>query len=116
MSRSEHLGGEPGLRQVVLVEVDAEHAARAAPLHLDRIEAAIAADIEHALAGEIGRERVGEACPFDAGVIAQEMLRRRLHAVEVDVVEPGPSSATRRRISSGSKRARLMLVPASLAV
>jgi hypothetical protein len=30
-----HLGGEAGLLQVAVVEVDAEHAIGAAPLHLD---------------------------------------------------------------------------------
>ena len=45
---AEHLGGEARLREVILVEIDAEHALGAAPLHLDRVEAAIAADIEHA--------------------------------------------------------------------
>ena len=45
------LGGEARLRQIVLVEVDAEHALGAAPLHLHRVEAGVAADIEHRLAG-----------------------------------------------------------------
>ena len=55
------LGGEAGLREIVLVEIDAEHALGAAPLHLDRVEAAVAADIEHGLAGQVRRDRVGEA-------------------------------------------------------
>ena len=56
------LGGKARLRQVVVVEVDAEHPLGPAPLHLDRVEAAVAADIEHGLAGEI----LGIACakPF----------------------------------------------------
>ena len=62
-----HLGGEAGLRKVVVVEIDAEHARGAAPLHLDRVEAAIAADVEHALAAEIGRNGVGERRHFTAG-------------------------------------------------
>ena len=47
---SADLGGEPRLRQIVVVEVDAEHALGAAPLHLDRVEAGVAADVEHGLA------------------------------------------------------------------
>ena len=40
-------GGEARLRQVVLVEIDAEDARRAAPLHLHGMKPGIAADIEH---------------------------------------------------------------------
>ncbi len=54
-------GGEAGLRQVVVVEIDAEHPLGPAPFHLDRVEAAVAADVEHRLAGQIGRDRLCEA-------------------------------------------------------
>ena len=84
------LGGEAGLGQVVVVEVDAEHALGAAPLHLDRVEAAVAADVEHGLAGEVRRDRVGERSPLHRRVVAEEMVGRGRDAVEVDVVEPGP--------------------------
>ena len=50
MSTPQHLGGEARLREVVVVEVDAEHALGAAPLHLDGVEAGVAADVEHGLA------------------------------------------------------------------
>jgi hypothetical protein len=46
-----HLGGEAGLLQVAVVEIDTQHAVGAATFHLDGVEAAVAADIQHALAG-----------------------------------------------------------------
>jgi hypothetical protein len=85
-----HFGREARLREVALVEIDAEHARGAALLHLDRVEAAVAADVEHGLAREVLRDRVREAAPFDGGVVAEEMVRGGPGAVEVDVVEPGP--------------------------
>src|SRR5258706_7309373 len=71
-----HLGGEARLREVGVVAIDAEHAPGAAPLEFHRIEAGIAADIEHALVGEILRNGVREAAPLDRWVVAQEMIRR----------------------------------------
>ena len=61
------LGGEARLRQIVLVGVDAEHARGAAALHLHRVEAGVAADVEHGLAAQIGRDRVREARHFTRG-------------------------------------------------
>src|SRR4051812_19000664 len=49
----ELLARELRLRQVDRVMVHAEHADRAAPLHLERVEAAVAADVEHRLSGEV---------------------------------------------------------------
>jgi hypothetical protein len=43
------LGGEARLREVARVGVDPDDAGGAAPLHLDRIEARVAAHVEHAL-------------------------------------------------------------------
>ena len=47
------LGGEARLGEIIGVEVDADHPRGAAALHLQRIEAAVAADVEHGLASEI---------------------------------------------------------------
>ena len=55
------LGGETGLREVLRVGIDSDHARGAAPLHLEGIEAGIAADIEHGLAAEVGRDGVLES-------------------------------------------------------
>ena len=74
---------------VALVHVDAEHAGRAAPLHLAGVETGVAPDVEHALAGEV-RQGLRETLELKARVIAEIMVGRRRDAVaEIDVVEPG---------------------------
>ena len=80
---AERFAREPGLREIALVAVDAEHARRAAALHLDRIEAGVAADVEHALARKILRQMRREAAEFRAWIIAEEMVGRGPHAAEV---------------------------------
>src|SRR5690606_41637535 len=40
-------------------------------------------------AGEIVRQCAGELLPLEARVVAQEVIRRGLHAGQVEVVEPG---------------------------
>ncbi len=89
------LGGEARLGEVAFVGVDSHHAVRAAPLHLDRVEAGVAADIEHGLAAQVRRERVGEVTPLDGGVVAQEMVGRGLNPAQVEVVEPLAEVAVR---------------------
>ena len=82
------LGGEGGLGQIVGIGIDGHDPLGAAALHLDGVEAAVAADVEHGLAGEIGRDGVREALPFDVGIVAQEMLGRGPDAAQPHVVEP----------------------------
>jgi hypothetical protein len=82
------VGGEPRLCKVARVGVDAHHARRAAALHLETVESRVAPDVEHRLAGQIRGKRVREALPFDGGVIAEEVIRRRLDAAQIDVVKP----------------------------
>src|SRR5712671_2117602 len=65
----------------------------AAPLHLQRVESAVTADVEHRPPAQIGRDRVGEALPFDRRVIAEEMVGRGLDPAEIDIVKPGPELA-----------------------
>ena len=90
------LGGEACLGQIVLVEVDAEHARRAAPLHLDRVEAAVAADVEHGLAGEVLGQGLGEAAELHVGIIAEEMVRRGPDAAPRSMLwNQGPSASAR---------------------
>ncbi len=86
------LGGELRLVEIVLVEIDAEHPSGAAPLHLDGVEPAIAADVEHARAGKIGRQRMAELPPFVLRIVAEEMLGRGGDAAELDIVEPRPEA------------------------
>ena len=84
----QHFGGEARLRQVILVGVDTHHAVCAPALHLDGVKAGIAADVENGLSAEVLRNGVGEFLPFHAGIVAEEVIRRGLHAAEVEIVEP----------------------------
>src|SRR5205085_1225088 len=81
-------GGEAALFEIRLIAVDGYDARGAALLHLDRVEAGVAADIEHRLAGQVGRNGVREVLPFDVWIVAEKMVGRRLHAAEIDVVKP----------------------------
>src|SRR5438067_1273646 len=62
-----HLRRKSRLCEVPRVRIDAEYARGASPFHLQRIEAGIAADIEHGPAGQIG---------CNAGFYSLEMKRR----------------------------------------
>src|SRR5690606_3876051 len=85
---TEHLGRELSLREVARIGVDADDARGASALHLERVEPGVAADVEHALTGEIRRQRIGEALELRARVVAEEVLRSGLDAVEHEVVKP----------------------------
>src|SRR6185312_2988007 len=82
------VSGEARLLEIVLVGVEPEHPFGAAPLHLHGIEAGVAADIQHRLAGQVGWNDFGEAAPFHVGIVAEKMRRRRRHALEIEVVKP----------------------------
>ena len=59
------LGREPRLGQVALVAVDADDAVGAAALHLDRVKAGVAADVEHRLPAQVLRDGVREPLPLE---------------------------------------------------
>src|SRR5438128_3660170 len=84
----ERVSRELRLRQVMLVEINADHARGAAPFHLDAVEAGIATDVEHAFVTQVVRQCMLEALPFLPRVIAQEMRRRGFYPADVDVVKP----------------------------
>jgi hypothetical protein len=65
-----HLGGKAGLVQIVRVRIHGDYALGAAPLHLDRVEAGIAADVEDGPATQISGHRIGEAAPLHRRVVA----------------------------------------------
>src|SRR5205085_11979243 len=83
-----HFGREPSLREVALVAVDAHDAVGPAPLHLDGEEAGVATDVENGLAAQVPRDRVLDAAPEIARVVAEEVVRRGVHAAQIEVVEP----------------------------
>src|SRR5690606_35224568 len=88
-----HLGDfrrETCLRQIGIIEVEAENAFCAPPLHLDRVETGIAANVENRLSGEVGGYRILEFSPFHMRIVAEKMVRRSGDAIELDIVEPGP--------------------------
>lgn len=82
------LGREAGLREIAVTGVESDNLSRPAPLHLDRVEAGVATDIEHGLAAEVPRHTGRDMPPENRGVVAQKVSRRRLHAGQVDIVEP----------------------------
>src|SRR4051794_4805721 len=87
---AEHVRGKSRLREIIGIVVDTDDVGRPAPFHLDRIEAAVAADIEDTLAGEIGGKGMGKTLPFHCGVIAERMIPRRPPPIQIHVVEPRP--------------------------
>ena len=73
---ADRLGGEASLPQIIGIEIDREDASGVAQLHLDRIEAAITADIEDRLAAEVSGDRIGKPPPFDRRVVTEKMVWR----------------------------------------
>src|ERR1044071_9195493 len=86
--KSAHLSREARLLEIALVVIDREHARRAAPLHFQRIEPGVAADIENALAGEVSRDRIREMPPLHRRVVTEKMVGGGFHSVQVQIVEP----------------------------
>src|SRR5205823_8424127 len=86
---TEDFAREPRLTEIPFVAVDPEHAVGPAALHLDRVEAGVAADVEHAFAAEVPGQLRREAAELGAGIIAEEMVGRGPRAAEIDVVKPG---------------------------
>ena len=87
---ADDLCGKAGLPEIGPIDIDTEHARRTAPLHLDRVEAAVAADIEHGSAAQIGRQRMPKAAPFHRRVVAEKMLRSGRNSAEINIMEPRP--------------------------
>src|SRR3954464_15087700 len=71
---SRDLGGKARLRQISWIAVDADPARRSAPLHFDRVEPAIAADIENSAPAKIRRDGVRQVAPLDRRVVSEKMI------------------------------------------
>lgn len=84
----EHFGGETCLLEIVVIVIDAEHAAGSAQFHLDGVKPAIAPDVENRHAGQVLRKGVFEPLPFSSRIVPQEVIWRGLYAAERKVVEP----------------------------
>src|SRR5699024_4246258 len=65
-------GRKTRLGEIEIVGIDSQDALRAPTLHLDRVEARIAAYVENGLAGEITRDRMGEFAPLQRRVVTKE--------------------------------------------
>jgi hypothetical protein len=76
------------LSEIVLIGVNTQHLGCTATLHFKRIEARIASDVQHALAGEISRYRMPESRELCFRIVAEEMIRRRLYAAEAHIMKP----------------------------
>src|SRR5258708_30112833 len=77
------------LPQIVGIDIHSQHTCRAARLHLERIEAGIAAYVENRTAAEIGRDRIGEAAPLDCRIVAEKMVWRGHDAApQINIVKP----------------------------
>src|SRR5215469_12472924 len=71
------------LFQITGIRIDTKYASGSAAFHLDRIETRITTDIENGFAAQIGRNRMFEAPPFEARIIAQEVIGGSLNSAEV---------------------------------
>ena len=85
---SANLRGEAGLRQVCGAHIDPHDPGGTPPLHLERVEPRIAADVEHGFSGEIRRYGTGEVQPLTGWIVAEKVIGSCRHAAEVDVLEP----------------------------
>src|SRR5436190_1004135 len=89
---TENFANEEGLANMLPLAVDAENAMRAAPFRFDAIKAAVASDIEHALARQSGRQTLLDQFPGFARMIdrlAHHALSLRENSVaEIDPVKP----------------------------
>src|SRR5689334_19848125 len=83
-----YFGGESSLREVTRVGVDADDVRGSPAFHLLRIEPSVTADVEHGLAGEIGRYGMRKRLPLALRVVAEEVMRSGLDAAQVHVLEP----------------------------
>src|ERR1043166_4522623 len=83
-----YFGREAGLVQILSVSVDTDNPFRTALLHLDRVKACVAADVEHRFAGQVRGNGVCKVAPFDFRVVAEEVVGSSFHAAQVEVVKP----------------------------
>ena len=82
------LGRKACLRQIQGLAINPHHALSATAFHLNRVEPAIAANIEDRLAVQVGWQGIGKALPFHPWIIAEKMLRCRLEPTQVQVMKP----------------------------
>jgi len=84
----ERLRRKACLVQVTLAYVNTKHAISAPAFRLDRIEAAVAANIQNRSSPQVLRQRMRDVSPLDVWKVAQEMVRSGPDTVEIEVVKP----------------------------
>ena len=82
------IGREARLVQIAIIHIDSEDVVSTPAFHLDRIEPAIAADIENRFACKRRGNLLANLLPLDVWKISQEMIWGGVHAVNVQVMEP----------------------------
>ena len=82
------IGREARLVQIAIIHIDSEDVVSTPAFHLDRIEPAIAADIENRFACKRSGNLLANFLPLDVWKISQEMIWGGVHAVNVQVMEP----------------------------
>ncbi len=78
-----------GLRSVLLFGLpDTKDPIGSAALNLDGIKSGMAADIQHRRAAQIFRHGGRKSPPFDHRIVAQEVIRRGLNTMKIEVMKP----------------------------
>src|ERR1700726_1403342 len=83
-----HLRRETGLRQIFVATIQTEHPLGTTPLHLHRVQAGIARDVENGFSFQRDWYGVGEPAPLYLRVIAQEMRWCGGNPVQVEIMKP----------------------------
>jgi hypothetical protein len=76
------------LGEISLIEINRHDAIGPAFLHLNRVKARVATNVQHGPPVKIERDGVRELPPFVLRVVSKKMVRRSGHASEVKVVKP----------------------------
>src|SRR5205823_14436285 len=78
------------LTEIAIVHINPQHPLRPALLHLNRIEPAIAPNIQNSSSAKILRQSFPDVLPLNIRKIAEKMMRRRWHATQIHVMKPLP--------------------------
>ena len=76
--------GKHATKKAVVNEALAEYIQRRKQAEMARV----AADVEDRPSGKVGRNRVGESPPFHRRIVTEEMVGRRRHSGERQVLKP----------------------------
>src|SRR5439155_25941401 len=81
---------EARLTEIAIVHINAQHPPRPALLHLDGIEPAITPNVENCCSRKILRQSFPNVLPLNIRKIAEKMMWRRRHAMQIHVMKPLP--------------------------